>query len=199
MQKIIIFICLFSAVENCAMHTIAKNVAAGLLATAPVTIPGTYYYQKTNQEQDKVRQESIIRKEKIAHNKMQLANHEQVEILKGLNGNMKERIKNQEELEMQVEKLEMEEADSFRSFVKGAVCGATPGINLCFIGVAGLIILPVQWLTDFNGWANDEKSETILSSVIKNNKNEFAGFVSGLSLNATVPLALLLSVLKKVR
>ena len=55
MKKIIIAACAFYAAEGCAMHPVAKHVAAGLLATSPVTLPGIYYYQKTMQDLDEIR------------------------------------------------------------------------------------------------------------------------------------------------
>jgi hypothetical protein len=60
MKKIIIAACAFYAVESCAMHPVAKNVAAGLLATSPVTLSGAYYYHKTTQDQIRKKQDNGV-------------------------------------------------------------------------------------------------------------------------------------------
>ena len=151
MKKIIIAACAFYAAESCAMHSVAKNVAAGLLATSPVTLSGAYYYHKTTQDQAQV-----------------------------------------------IGKENEKKADSFRPFVQGAVWGAVPLLNVFGMGLIALST-PIILVQSLGDWVDHRESS--LSKERKLGIPERypgpVGFLSGLSLYATIPYAL--SVLKKIK
>lgn len=115
-----------------------QGFVATVIATTPVTVPGTYHYYKTQQS-----------------HKM---------------------------LSDECEKSELIERDTFRPFVSGALGGFVPPYNF----ISAVTYGPAYLFTELEKWEKHEKK------FLENDRDRARtiGFVAGLSLYATVPLAL---------
>lgn len=134
MKKIFYMLCLLYLQNGYAM----QGLLATVIATTPVTVPGTYHYFKTKQLQKEL-SPGDDKNELIAH-------------------------------------------DTYRPFVSGVIQGVVPPYNVISTVTYG----PSLLFADLEKWEKREKM------FLENNREKAraVGFVAGLSLYATVPLAL---------